>query len=134
MDRCLQKYFEELNLPPGSDVILLDILPISTTAVDESGRVQIEPDPASMAGRSDTDRGLAEHLVAWLNETGAARDAIEHAINTGEARLELLMRQYDERLIETGYDRSDPAVERCDASIHALHDAIEHAREVLADL
>ena len=88
-------------------MILLDILPISTTGVDESGRVQIEPDPVSMGERGDAGRDVAEHLVSWLNETGTAPSAIAHAIRSGSARLEMLMRQYD---------------------------SIEHAKEVLADL
>ena len=122
------------ELPPGSDVILLDILPTAITSVDEGGRVQIEPDRASMAERDDADREAAEHLIAWLNATGDAPGAIAHSIRSGSARLEMLMRQYDDLLIEAGYDRSDPDVQQCDAEIHALHDSIEHAKEVFADL
>jgi len=122
------------ELPPGSDVILLDLLPTSTMSIDESGRIQIEPDPVGMAERGYAGREVAEHLVSWLNETGAAPSAIAHAISSGAARLEMLMRQYDDILMEAGYDRSNPSVQQCDDEIHALHDSIEHAKEVLADL
>jgi hypothetical protein len=122
------------QLPPSADDIVLDILPISRISADGHGRPNIEPDPDSLGAWNRTNREAAEHLVSWLNMSGTAYDAIENAIAGGSQRFERLSGEYDEQLALAGYDRFDPEVRACDKQLRELHDDIQHAKNVLADL
>lgn len=126
--------YDRVDLPRDADAILLDLLPVSLVLSDESGRPQIEPDTRSMASWEKSDRGTAEHLVSWINETGTVRDAIEMAIKGGLDKFDRLAAEYDEKLARAEYDRSAPEVQACSSELVALHDVTQHARDILADL
>jgi hypothetical protein len=123
-----------IRLPPVPDDILLGILPVSRVSSDVLGRAQIEPDGPSLNAWSRTDRAAAEHLVSWVNESGTARDAIEKAITGGSNRFERLSIEYDDHLARVGYDRSAPDLQARDNELRGLHDSIQHAKDILADL
>ena len=123
-----------VKLPPVADAIVLDILPVSTMSFDDAGRAQIDPDAPSLRAWERTNREAAEHLISWVNESGKARDAIEHAIGWGSRRFQKLSSEYDDRLAQAGYDRSAPDVRACDNELKDLHEAIQHAKGVLDDL
>ena len=124
----------EAELPRDADAILLDILPVSITSIDDAGRPQIEPDAASLRAWDRADREAAEHLVSWVNGCDMARRAIGNAIAGRSARWEEQANQYEEVLRDAGYDRSNPSVQECDRELKNLHASIEHAREVLDGL
>ncbi|MBM4147917.1 MAG: hypothetical protein FJ224_02570 [Lentisphaerae bacterium] len=125
----------EPALPRDADAILLDVLPVSLTAPDDTGRLQIEPDAAALQTWSQSDRESAEHLTSWLNATGTGRKAVEDAIDGGSVIWARQASQYEELLRDTGYDRSNPLVQQeSDRGLRDLHAGIEHAREVLDDL
>ena len=124
----------EPALPRDSDAILLDVLPVSLTAHDDAGRLQIEPDAATLQTWNQSDREAAEHLTSWLNATGAARKAVEDAIDGGSVMWAREANRYEELLRDTGYDRSHPLVQEFDRELRGLHTGIENAREVLDDL
>lgn len=121
-------------LPPAADDIVLDVLPISRIADDGLGRINVEPDPASLDTWNRANRAAAEHLVAWLNTSGTASDAIEQAIMGGERRFGRLSEGYDEALATSGYNRSAPEVLARDNELRELHADIQHARDVLGDI
>jgi len=121
----------EAELPRDPDGLLLDLLPVSTTSIDDAGRLQIEPDAASLQAWAHSDREAAEHLVSWVNACGMARTAIGNAIAGGSDRWDEEANRYENVLREAGYDRMKPAVQECDRELKDLHGAIQHAREVL---
>ena len=124
----------EPTLPRDADAILLDVLPVSITSPDADGRLQIEPDVASLQTWSQADREAAEHLTSWLNATGTGRKAVEDAIDGGSVMWARQANRHEELLRDTGYDRSNPLVQESDRELRDLHAGIEHAREVLDDL
>ncbi len=124
----------EPALPRDADALLLDVLPVSLTAPDDAGRLQIEPDAVTMQTWNQPEREVAEHLTSWLNATGAAREAVEHAIDGGSVMWAKQASQYEALLRDAGYDRSNPLVQESDRELKDLHASIEHAREVLDDL
>ncbi len=124
----------EPALPRDADAILLDVLPASLTAHDDAGRLQIEPDVASLQTWNQSDREAAEHLTSWLNATGTGRKAVEDAVDGGAVMWARQASQYEELLREVGYDRSNPLVQDCDRELRDLHGAIQHAKEILHDL
>ena len=124
----------EPALPRDADAIFLDVLPVSITSPDDAGRLHIKPDAATMQTWSQSDREAAEHLTSWLNATGAGRKAVEDAIDGGSVMWARQASQYEERLRDAGYDRSNPLVQECDRELRDLHAGIEHARDVLCDL
>jgi hypothetical protein len=69
-----------------------------------------------------------------VNESGTARDAIEKAITGGSNRFERLSIEYDDHLARVGYDRSAPDLQARDNELRGLHDSIQHAKDILADL
>ena len=124
----------EAELPRDADAILLDVLPVSITSPDDAGRLLIEPDAAALQSWNQSDRETAEHLTSWLNATGAARKAVEDAIDGGSVMWARQASQYEELLRDAGYDRSNPLVQESDRGLRDLHAGIEHAREILDDL
>lgn len=121
----------EPALPRDADAILLDVLPVSLTAPDDAGRLQIEPDAATLQTWSRPEREAAEHLTSWLNATGTGRKAVEDAIDGGSVMWARQASRYEELLRDTGYDRSNPLVQEFDRGLEELHGAIQHAKEVL---
>ena len=121
----------EPGLPRDPDALLLDILPVSTTSIDNAGKLQIEPDAASLQAWDHADSQAAEHLVSWVNACGTAREAIGNAIADGSARWNQEAIRYEHVLREAGYDRSNSAVQECDQDLRDLHDAIQHAMQIL---
>ena len=124
----------ETGFPRDPDAILLGVLPVSIISPDAAGRLQIEPDAASLQTWSQSDRETAKHLTSWLNATGVARKAVEDAIDGGSVMWARQASQYEELLRDTGYDRSNPLVQESDRGLRDLHAGIEHAREILVDL
>ena len=122
----------ELGLPRDPDSLLLDILPVSTTPTDDAGRLQIEPDAATLRTWDPAEREAAEHLVSWLNACGTAREAIANAIAGGSHRWDEDASRYEDVLRDAGYVRSDPAVQEHDQDLRDLHGAIQHAKDVLS--
>lgn len=123
----------EPGVPRDPDSLLLDILPVSTTPIDDAGRLQIEPDAASLRTWAPADREAAEHLVAWVNASGTVREAISHAVAGGSHRWDEDAIRYDAALRDAGYDRADPLVQERNHDLRNLHDAIQHAQEILDD-
>ena len=102
-----------------------------TTSIDNAGKLQIEPDAASLQAWDHADSQAAEHLVSWVNACGTAREAIGNAIADGSARWNQEAIRYEHVLREAGYDRSNSAVQECDQDLRDLHDAIQHATQIL---
>jgi hypothetical protein len=124
----------EPGLPRDPDSLLLDILPVSTTPINDAGRLQIEPDAASLRAWDPAERESAEQLVSWLNACGTAREAIANAIAGGSHRWDEEAIRYEDVLREAGYGRSNPLVQEYDRELRDLHGAIRHARGVLGDV
>ena len=120
--------------PPPAEETLLDVLPVSVVAPNDSGKLQVEPDVASLQKWDRSDREAAIHVTSWLNDCAAVRPAIERAIGWGVNRFEDMSREYDERLEAAGYDRADPSVQERDSDLRHLHETVEHARDILDDL
>lgn len=123
----------EPGLPRDPDSLLLDILPVSATPIDDAYRLQIEPDAAAMRAWDPADRGAAEHLVSWLNACVPVREAIANAIAAGSHRWDEEASRYDAALRDAGYDRADPLVQERNHDLRNLHDAIQHAQQILDD-
>lgn len=122
---------DNVEVPCYDDLILLELVGISTICVCEDGEVCIEPDAAGLQRWSPGDRATAEHLVAWLNGTGNGYRAIETAIMCGERQLIRMMAEYEDILVSVGYDRTDPAVQEQADLITCFHNAIEQTKVVL---
>ena len=120
--------------PPPPEETLLDVLPVSVVAREDSGKLLIAPDEASLQKWDRSDREAAIHVTSWLNECAAVRPAIERAIGWGVDRFEDMSREYDERLEAAGFDRSAPSVQVCDSDLRHIHETVEHAKDILADL
>jgi hypothetical protein len=121
-------------LPPPAESTLLDVLPVSIVAPDDLGRLQIEPDEASLQKWARSDREAAIHVTSWLNECGEVRPAIERAIDWGQNRFEDVSREYDEQLEASGFDRMAPRVCDSDRDLRHIHETVEHAKDILTDL
>jgi len=120
------------GVPPDPGDLLLDVLPYSRVTTDDAGRAIIDPDVASLSGYRHRDS--AAHMIAWLNECGSTRGAIEQAVSDGEDRLDSLMVEYERLLENAEYDRNAPDVRECANTIDGLHKALEEARDALMAL